>query len=108
MTLAEARHDIHWWLKGEALALWTGLEYPARNEWAQRVLDGDPAENVAASFQVYNSGASGLIAAAPDLLALAQHLLAMETDAHLSEHPEWEVIVDEARAAIARAEGGAA
>lgn len=31
---------------------------------------------------------------------LAKHVLAMETDAYLSGHPEWEHIVADARAAI--------
>ena len=44
-------------------------------------------------------------AAAPDLLALAKHIETMSDDAYLIDHPEWIEIVNEARAAIARATG---
>lgn len=43
-----------------------------------------------------------LIAAAPDLLHLAEHVLAMADDAYLTGHPEWIEIVEEARAIKAR------
>lgn len=48
---------------------------------------------------------SRLISAAPDLLQLALHIQAMSDDAYLAGHPEWQVIVKEAQAAIAKAEG---
>ena len=44
-----------------------------------------------------------LIAAAPELLALAEHIEAMHDDDYLTGHPEWLAIVEEARAAIAKA-----
>ena len=40
-----------------------------------------------------------------ELLAACKHVEAMAGDAYLDGHPEWEVIVDEARDAIAKAEG---
>lgn len=45
-----------------------------------------------------------LMATAPDLLKLAQHVIAMHDDAYLSGHPEWVEIVNEAKSAIAKAE----
>lgn len=44
-----------------------------------------------------------LIAAAPELLKIAQHIAAMENDAFLMEHPEWVAIAEESRAAITKA-----
>jgi hypothetical protein len=38
-----------------------------------------------------------LIASAPDLLALAQHISVMADDAYLTGHPEWQAIVEEAQ-----------
>ena len=38
-----------------------------------------------------------LIASAPDLLALARHILAMADDAYLTGHPEWQASVEEAQ-----------
>lgn len=46
-----------------------------------------------------------LIAAAPELLALAKHILAMETDPYFQGHPEWEAFLNEAKAAENKAEG---
>ena len=46
-----------------------------------------------------------VLAAAPELLALAEHISVMADDAYLTGHPEWEEIVKEARAALAKAEG---
>lgn len=46
-----------------------------------------------------------LIAAAPELLALAKHILALETDPYLQGHPEWEAYLNEAQAAVWKAEG---
>lgn len=43
---------------------------------------------------------SRLIAASPQLLELAQHIVAMANDAYLAGHPEFVAIVIEARAAI--------
>lgn len=40
-----------------------------------------------------------------DLLNLAQHIVVMANDAHLSEHPEWQEIVKEADQLLVRAEG---
>ena len=45
-----------------------------------------------------------LFAASLELLALASHVVAMADDVYLVGHPEWQAIVDEARAAIAKAE----
>ncbi len=47
-----------------------------------------------------------LVAAAPELLDLAEHVNAMADDAYLSGHPEWQEIVREARALLDRIEGG--
>lgn len=58
---------------------------------------GDNDETVAANAR--------LIATAPDGHKLAEHIAAMADDAYLVGHPEWEAIVDEARALIARVEG---
>lgn len=44
--------------------------------------------------------------AAPELLALAKHILALETDPYLQGHPEWEAFLNEAKAAETRAEKG--
>lgn len=46
-----------------------------------------------------------LIAAAPALLEVVKHVLAMSDDAYLTGHPEWYEIVKEAAAALAQAEG---
>jgi len=46
---------------------------------------------------------ANLMAAAPDLLKIAQHIIAMHDDSYLSGHPEWVEIVNEAKAAIAKA-----
>ena len=46
---------------------------------------------------------AALIAAAPDLLAVLEHVLAMHDDAYLCGHPEWHEIVTEARAAVSKA-----
>ncbi len=46
-----------------------------------------------------------LIATAPDGHKLAEHVDAMANDAYLVGHPEWEEIVNEARALIAKVEG---
>ena len=42
-----------------------------------------------------------LIRRAPALLALAEHVLAMDGDAYLNGHPEWAEIIREAKDAIA-------
>lgn len=44
--------------------------------------------------------------AAPELLALAKHILALETDPYLQGHPEWEAFLNEAKAAETKAEVG--
>ncbi len=46
-----------------------------------------------------------LDAVAPDGHKLAEHIGAMANDAYLAGHPEWQEIVDEARALIAKVEG---
>ena len=46
-----------------------------------------------------------LIAAAPEGYALAQHILALESDPYLQGHPEWEAFLNEAAALIRKAEG---
>lgn len=46
-----------------------------------------------------------LIAAAPDGYALAQHILALETDPYLQGHPEWEAFLNEAKALTNKVEG---
>lgn len=46
-----------------------------------------------------------LIAAAPDLVALAKHIDAMATDAYLIGHPEWVEITEEAQQALNRVKG---
>ena len=46
-----------------------------------------------------------LISTAPDGHNLAEHITAMADDAYLVGHPEWQEIVDEARALIAKVEG---
>jgi hypothetical protein len=43
-----------------------------------------------------------LIAQAPAGLALAKHIIAMADDAYLTGHPEWQALVDEARALVAK------
>ncbi len=45
-----------------------------------------------------------LAAAAPAGLALAKHIVAMADDAYLGGHPEFDAILDEARALIAAVE----
>ncbi len=45
-----------------------------------------------------------LIATAPAGLALARHIVAMAGDAYLGGHPEFDAILDEARALIAAVE----
>ena len=46
-----------------------------------------------------------LIAAAPDGVALAEHIQAMATDVYLTGHPEWCEITHEAAAFLAKARG---
>jgi hypothetical protein len=46
-----------------------------------------------------------LIAAAPDGLALAEHILALETDPYLQGHPEWEAFLNEAQALLNKVRG---
>jgi hypothetical protein len=46
-----------------------------------------------------------LIAAAPELHALAEHVVAMANDDYLNGHPEWIAIADEARALLTKIEG---
>lgn len=44
------------------------------------------------------------ISAVPELLKLAQHILAMSDDAYFMDHPEWTEIVNEAKQAINKTE----
>lgn len=46
-----------------------------------------------------------LIAAAPELLELAKHIIAMEDDAYFCEHPEWAAIVQQAFETFEKATG---
>ena len=46
-----------------------------------------------------------LIFAAPDGLALAQHILALETDPYMQGHPEWEAFLNEAMALVNKVRG---
>lgn len=48
---------------------------------------------------------AALITTAPDGYALAQHILALETDPYLQGHPEWEAFLNEAAALVKKAEG---
>jgi hypothetical protein len=45
-----------------------------------------------------------LIAAAPELHALAEHVVAMANDDYLNGHPEWIAIADDARAILTKIE----
>ncbi len=64
------------------------------------VADDWPAVAVA---EVRREADALLISAAPKMLDLARHVVAMADDAYLIGHPEWGAIVAEARAAIAAA-----
>jgi len=58
---------------------------------------GGPAEEAFANAR--------LISAAPDGLALAEHILALETDPYLQGHPEWESFLNEAKALVNKVRG---
>jgi len=66
------------------------------------VIEETTGRNIAVA---YNAKDAPLLASAPDLLALAEHIDAMATDAYLSGHPEWAELTHQARAAIAKAKG---
>jgi len=46
-----------------------------------------------------------LITSAPDGLALAEHILSLETDPYLQGHPEWEAFLNEAKALVNKVRG---
>ena len=76
--------------------------------WYQTDINGPIGEGCFLELRQYHGGEVGqanahLIAAAPEGLALAEHIAVMATDPYLCGHPEWEHIVAEAQALITKA-----
>jgi hypothetical protein len=80
---------------------WT-LYLSDRRDRPHRITDADGLI-VATVFLPMRSDAR-LIAQAPAGYALARHIVAMADDAYLGGHPEFDAIVDEARALISAVE----
>lgn len=64
------------------------------------VIDEATGANIAVAYDPQHGA---LLAAAPELLALARHITAMADDSYLVGHPEWLEMVTEARAATEKA-----
>lgn len=65
----------------------------------------DLQEENAEQMQADAIGNARLIAVAPELLELANHITAMEGDSYLEGHPKWEGIFHEAQSIIKKVEG---
>ena len=108
--------DFHAQLEMKSDAQHTAGEWTLDPEWPDEIVVGrrtiaevmggrfvsdcrDPQYEIPAEVQAN----ARLISTAPSGLALAQHILALETDPYLQGHPEWEAFLNESQELVKKA-----